>query len=410
MLQKTVYTAIKPSLLTFTLLTSAEITNSAPSYSAPSHTTLIPASMLATIPGQEIRPLVPPQKVDAPPQPTSPSAIAVAQAGDVSPTVTLSASPTSIPKGQSSKLAWTSANATACRGTGKDFSPSGVSGSVAVAPGDTATYDVTCTGAGGSAHQSVTLAVTAAPTLAIGTTVKATGTIYLSPAPKRGAPVIGSEAPGNRGVIIGGPASDSYTWWKVAFDDDLTGWIYQSGVTAASPTAPTLRFSANPGYIAPGARRPASLGQNRSPSRSTPPGSFDLAAQRVAPWSSWTEVCMWGSAIGKIRNLRIPRLPAPKSYGSILQPAAGSKTKTSIRRCPGRPGPPTRTMTRFHSRDGPFRPQLQQRSDYAGRRSHGRFLEYEQRTGHIRKNRQDRLCRSAGAVDALRPTRILSPT
>ena len=46
------------------------------------------------------------------------------------PTVTLSASPTSIPSGQSSTLSWTSANATACSGTGKGFSPSGPSGSI----------------------------------------------------------------------------------------------------------------------------------------------------------------------------------------------------------------------------------------------------------------------------------------
>ena len=46
------------------------------------------------------------------------------------PTVTFSASPTSIPNGQSSTLTWSSTNATACSGTGKGFSPSGPSGSI----------------------------------------------------------------------------------------------------------------------------------------------------------------------------------------------------------------------------------------------------------------------------------------
>ena len=87
--------------------------------------------------------------------------------------MTFSASPTSIPNGQSSTLAWTSANATACSGTGKGFSPSGPSGSIAVSPKTTTTYGITCTGAGGSASQSVTVTVTAAATLTIGMTVAA---------------------------------------------------------------------------------------------------------------------------------------------------------------------------------------------------------------------------------------------
>ena len=36
------------------------------------------------------------------------------------------------------------------------------------------------------------------------------------------------------------------TWWQVAFNDNLTGWAYQGGLALASPTAPTLSFSANP--------------------------------------------------------------------------------------------------------------------------------------------------------------------
>src|SRR5271165_3026757 len=102
-----------------------------------------------------------------------------------SPTVTFSASPTSTPSGQSSTLAWSSANATACSGTGKGFSPSGPSGSLALSPSVATTYAITCTGAGGSASQSVAVAVTAAPTLAVGETVAATGTthVYSTPTP-----------------------------------------------------------------------------------------------------------------------------------------------------------------------------------------------------------------------------------
>jgi hypothetical protein len=177
-----------------------------------------------------------------------------AQASAAAPAVTLSASPTSIPNGESSTLVWTSANATACSGTGKGFSPTGASGSLAVAPGITTTYGVTCTGVGVSASQSVTVTVTAAPTLAMGMTVATTGTLYVSSTPSSGTPSIGVEAQGSLGTVIDGPESaDSTTWWKVSFDDDLTGWAYQSGLEAASPTAPTLSFSTNPVGIAPGA-------------------------------------------------------------------------------------------------------------------------------------------------------------
>ncbi len=153
----------------------------------------------------------------------------------------------------SSTLIWTSANATACSGTGTGFSPSGTSGSLAVSPYQTTTYGITCTGAGGSASQSVTVALTGAPTLTIGMTVAATGTAYASSTPTPSAPVIGAEALGNQGVVIGGPASNGYTWWQVSFNDNLTGWVYQGNLAPASPTAPTLTFSANPTYIAPGA-------------------------------------------------------------------------------------------------------------------------------------------------------------
>src|SRR5580658_2782395 len=169
------------------------------------------------------------------------------------PTVTLSASPTSIPNDESSTLAWTSANATSCSGTGKGFSPSGPSGSLAVSPHATTTYGVTCTGAGGSASQSVTVAVTAAPTLAMGMTVATTAAVHPTATPAKGATTIGEEIAGNQGTVIGGPTSSGYTWWQVAFDDDLTGWISESSLAAVSPTAPMLMLGANPTSIASGA-------------------------------------------------------------------------------------------------------------------------------------------------------------
>jgi hypothetical protein len=174
--------------------------------------------------------------------------------GQAPPTVTILASPTSIPLSESSTLAWTSANATSCGGTGKGFSPSGVSGSVAVSPGVATTYDITCTGAGGSASQSAKVTVTAAPTLAMGMTVASTGATYVYSTPSKSTPPIGVEALGNQGAVVGGPASaNGLTWWQAVFNDDLTGWTVQTGLAAVSPTAPTLMIGASPGSIVSGA-------------------------------------------------------------------------------------------------------------------------------------------------------------
>lgn len=73
------------------------------------------------------------------------------------PTVTLTASPTSITSGGSSTLIWSSTNATSCTGTG--FTAGGTSGNAIVSPAVTQTYSITCTGAGGTRSQSTTITV-----------------------------------------------------------------------------------------------------------------------------------------------------------------------------------------------------------------------------------------------------------
>jgi hypothetical protein len=268
---------------------------------------------------------------------------AVAQASDASPTVILSASPTSIPYTKSSTLAWTSTNATACSGTGKGFSPSGVSGSQVVSPYTTTAYGITCTGAGGSASQSATVTVTAAPTLAIGMTVAAVGTIYASPTPTPGALVIGSEAPGNQGVVIGGPASNSYTWWKVAFNDNLTGWVVQSAVAPPSPNAPILTFSANLPYIATGASSTLSWSSTNATSCSgvgfSPSGVSGSLSVSPSVSTTYTITCT-GSGGSTTRTTPVIVNPPPTfSWGQSLPvtfnspaivPLGGTETRSLV--------------------------------------------------------------------------------
>ena len=80
------------------------------------------------------------------------------------PTVTFSASAASVPAGQTVQLTWSSTNATSCTAAGAPgWSGSEMtSGSTAVIINANVSLTLTCTGAGGSASQSVMVATTAA--------------------------------------------------------------------------------------------------------------------------------------------------------------------------------------------------------------------------------------------------------
>src|SRR5258706_11843429 len=80
------------------------------------------------------------------------------------PTVTLSADPTSISKGDSSTLSWTSTNATQLT-IAPEVGTVTAEGSTKVTPADSTTYTITASGPGGSANSSagVTVSVPTSP-------------------------------------------------------------------------------------------------------------------------------------------------------------------------------------------------------------------------------------------------------
>lgn len=87
------------------------------------------------------------------------------------PTVSISATPTSIVSGTSATITWSSTNATACTASGGWSGTKAISGTESVSPTTNTTYTITCNGAGGSANQStivtVTAPVTPAPTITL---------------------------------------------------------------------------------------------------------------------------------------------------------------------------------------------------------------------------------------------------
>ena len=91
------------------------------------------------------------------------------------PTVTLTASPTSIVLGGSSTLTWSSTNATSCTGTGFNTG-GGTSGTASVAPTITTVYNVSCAGPGGTGTGTSTVTVQLLPNLAAGGVLPTTAT------------------------------------------------------------------------------------------------------------------------------------------------------------------------------------------------------------------------------------------
>lgn len=96
------------------------------------------------------------KKIVAPPPPPPPPPAPAA------PTVTLSAEPSTIEKGQSSTLSWTSTN-----GTKFDVEPTigsvQAQGSTTVTPDESTTYTITATGPGGTATATARVTVTVPP-------------------------------------------------------------------------------------------------------------------------------------------------------------------------------------------------------------------------------------------------------
>jgi peptidoglycan-associated lipoprotein len=96
------------------------------------------------------KPAAPPQQTAAPPPPPA------------KPTVSLQANPSSIHKGDSSTLTWTSSNATSVT-ISPEVGAVTAEGSTKVTPSDSTSYTITASGPGGSADASARVTVEAPP-------------------------------------------------------------------------------------------------------------------------------------------------------------------------------------------------------------------------------------------------------
>lgn len=197
--------------------------------------------------------LVNPSRCDETPEPTP------------KPTVTFSASPTSITVGSSSTLTWSSDDATTCTASNGWSGTKAVDGTQTVSPSTTTTYTISCTGVGGTANDSVMVTVTQPepedPTLDLtasdtsitegeSTTLSWT-TTNATTCEKSGG---WSGSATTSGTLSVSPnATTTYSMQCTGAGGSITDSVTVNVTPEEEPDAPTVNLTAAPTSVTPGA-------------------------------------------------------------------------------------------------------------------------------------------------------------
>lgn len=182
------------------------------------------------------------------------------------PTVTLTATPATLASGGSATLAWSSGNATSCTASGGWSGARATSGSASTgALTATATYNLSCTGTGGTTNASATVTVSppvtpAAPTVTLSaspTSVAAGGTSSLTWSATNATACTASGGWTGTRATSGTQATAALNA-GTSFTLTCSGAGGSAAATAAvavasSPSAPTLTLSASPASVTRGA-------------------------------------------------------------------------------------------------------------------------------------------------------------
>lgn len=172
------------------------------------------------------------------------------------PELTFTSSPQSIESGTSATLSWTALNATSCTASGGWSGTRALSGSQIVTPSATTTYILTCTGVGGTAQKSATVAVVPvqipAPTLqfqASSTLIFQGSSTLLSWTTQNAVSCTASNGwSGVKGIsgseVVSPTATTTYTLTCTGLGGDTTQSI-TINVKIPQPSAPTLSLQAS---------------------------------------------------------------------------------------------------------------------------------------------------------------------
>lgn len=177
------------------------------------------------------------------------------------PSITISATPSSVTSGQTAGLTWTTRDATACEGSGAWSGPKPLSGSLTTgALAANTTYSLSCTGPAGSATQTAVISVTpAVPTVsfaAMPSTIVKGSSAMLSWSSANATSCVGSGAWIGVKALAGSqstgivPLSSTY----ILTCKGTGGTATQSTTVsvAASTDAPTVSLSVGPSAIESG--------------------------------------------------------------------------------------------------------------------------------------------------------------
>jgi trimeric autotransporter adhesin len=230
--------------------------------------------------------------------------------------VSLSASPSTVASGGTSKLTWSSINATACTASGGWSGTKGISGSQSSAALTASTsFGLTCTGNGGSASQSVTVSVTsAAPAVqltASPSTVASGGTSTLSWSSSNATSCAASGAWAGARATSGSQTTGALTA-SATYGLSCTGSggsALQSATVSVTSPAPTIIFTASPSTVASGS------------------GSTLIWSATYA--TSCTASGAWSGTKAVTGSQSTGVLTANETYGLICTGAGGSATQSA---------------------------------------------------------------------------------
>ncbi len=170
------------------------------------------------------------------------------------PTVTISATPSSINSGDSATVIWSSTNATSCTASGGWTGTKSISGTEVVSPTTDTTYTLSCSGAGGSANGSATVSVTVMPPstkFKIGDSIQTNSSVNVR-AGANGS-LLGTQSIDSLGSVSGGPVyTGGFHWWNIDYTNSPDGWSVEDFLDKYVVLPPTITFSANPASITSG--------------------------------------------------------------------------------------------------------------------------------------------------------------
>ena len=264
---------------------------------------------------------------------TSASQSATVSVSRPAPTVTLSASPSTVTSGAASTLSWSATNATNCTASGGWSGGLSLSGTRSTgALNATTLYTVSCSGSGGTTSQSAIVSVTQpVPTVTISAN---------APTVKAGATTALTWSATNATVCTAfggwsGPQPTSGTAKTVALSATTQFNLACTGAGGAASNSVTVTVTTTPPAVS------LSASPNAVPSGASPTLSWSTTAA-----SSCTASGAWSGSLTTAGSQKVPAITKASTYVLTCTNAAGSSTiSTTVTVPPAISGVPATTAT-----------------------------------------------------------------